>query len=305
MTSAVVETSGLRKRFGAKLAVADLSLCIGQGEVFGFLGPNGAGKTTSLKMLLGLIAPSGGTGRVLGSPLGDRRARARLGFLPEHFRFQDWLTGRELMHFHGRLFGLSGARLRTRAEELLARVDLFDASNRKLREYSKGMLQRAGLAAALLNEPELVFLDEPTSGLDPIGRLLVRDLIRELRAKGVAVFLNSHLLGEVEATCDRVVFVKQGRVIRELVLAAQDSGVEVELRASGLDDGALRELATLGHAPRRDGDVVRLRVENEGVLPEIARCVVARGARLYHLSAARPSLEAVFLEAMGDDQRPG
>src|SRR5262245_23450238 len=178
MGDVVVETHGLRKRFGDKLAVVDLSLSVGAGEVFGFLGPNGAGKTTSVKMLLGLIAPTAGEGRVLGAPLGDRRARARLGFLPEHFRFQDWLTGRELLRFHGRLYGLSGPALDARADELLGRVDLLDAAHRPIRTYSKGMMQRVGLAQALLNEPALVLLDEPTSGLDPLGRLLVRDIIR-------------------------------------------------------------------------------------------------------------------------------
>ena len=305
MTLAVLETHGLRKRFGDKLAVADLSLSVQPGEIFGFLGPNGAGKTTSLKMLLGLIAPSGGRGSVLGAPLGNREARAKVGFLPEHFRFQEWLTGRELLHFHGRLYGLGGAHLRARTEELLGKVDLLDAAHRKLREYSKGMLQRAGLAAALLNEPKLVFLDEPTSGLDPIGRLLVRDLIRELRAKGVAVFLNSHLLGEVEATCDRVVFVKQGRVVAERRLAEKDVRLEVELRGEGLEDGALGELATLGTDVRRDRGTVRLSVAHEGVLPEIARRMVARGVQLCHLSAGRQSLEQQFLEVMGDGQRPG
>ena len=305
MTSAVLETHGLRKRFGDKLAVADLSLSVGQGEVFGFLGPNGAGKTTSLKMLLGLIEPSGGRGQVLGAPLGDRATRAKLGFLPEHFRFQDWLTGRELLHFHGKLYGLSGARLLARTEALLAKVDLLDAADRKLREYSKGMLQRAGLAAALLNEPKLIFLDEPTSGLDPIGRLLVRDLIRELRAQGVAVVLNSHLLGEVEATCDRVVFVKQGRVIAERRLAEQDALIEVELRGDGFEDGALAELATLGSNVRRDNKRVRMSVDHDGVLPEIARRRVARGVQLRHFTAGRMSLEQQFLEVMGDGQRPG
>ena len=305
MTLAVLETHGLRKRFGDKLAVADLSLSVQPGEIFGFLGPNGAGKTTSLKMLLGLIAPSGGRGSVLGAPLGNREARAKVGFLPEHFRFQEWLTGRELLHFHGRLYGLRGAHLQARTEELLGKVDLLDAAHRKLREYSKGMLQRAGLAAALLNEPKLVFLDEPTSGLDPIGRLLVRDLIRELRAMGVAVFLNSHLLGEVEATCDRVVFVKQGRVVAERRLAEKDVRLEVELRGEGLEDGALGELATLGTDVRRDRGTVRLSVAHEGVLPEIARRMVARGVQLCHLSAGRQSLEQQFLEVMGDGQRPG
>lgn len=305
MTSLAVETHSLRKRFGEKLAVADLSLAVRRGEVFGFLGPNGAGKTTSLKMLLGLIEPTAGAGTVLGAPIGDRATRAKLGFLPEHFRFQDWLTGRELLHFHARLLELPGALARSRTEKLLADVDLLDAANRPLRGYSKGMLQRVGLAAALLGEPELVFLDEPTSGLDPIGRLLVRDIIRSLRTRGVSVFLNSHLLGEVEATCDRVVFVKAGRVVHEYSLSAEGEPFEVELRASGLDGDTFAGLGRFGRDLRREGDEVRLVVDADDALPEIARWVVSRGASLRHLSAARATLEAKFLEVMGADQRPG
>jgi ABC-2 type transport system ATP-binding protein len=200
------------------VAVSDLSLSVGPGEVFGFLGPNGAGKTTSLKLLLGLVAPTSGRGVLLGAPLGDRATRGRIGFLPEHFRFHDCLTGRELLRVHGWLHGLRGRALEEKIDELLVRVDLVEAEERPLREYSKGMVQRAGLAQALINEPDVVFLDEPTSGLDPLGRLLVRDVIEDLRERGTTVFLNSHLLGEVEATCDRVVFVKNGRTIGELAL---------------------------------------------------------------------------------------
>ena len=311
MAEPVLQTRGLRKQFGAKLAVADLSLCVAQGEVFGFLGPNGAGKTTSLKMLLGLIEPSGGEATVLGAPLGNRAARAKVGFLPEHFRFHDWLTGRELLRFHGRLYGLKGPALEARIETLLARVDLLDAAGREVRGYSKGMLQRVGLAQALLNEPRLVFLDEPTSGLDPIGRLLVRDVIRELRMGGTTVFLNSHLLGEVEATCDRVVFVKEGRTVRELVLTGlPQAGFEVEIRMAGGDGrpvGAdiLDELANRGRDLARDGAIVRLRVDGEEMLPELTRFLVGRGVRLYELKARHRSLEDLFLEIMGDDQRPG
>jgi len=301
----VIETQRLRRRFGDKLAVADLSIAVGRGEVFGFLGPNGAGKTTSLKMLLGLIAPTSGTGTLLGRPIGDRAARAKVGFLPEHFRFQDWLTGRELLRFHGRLLGLGGAALTRRAEALLERVDLLDAADRPLREYSKGMMQRAGLAQALLNEPALVFLDEPTSGLDPLGRLLVRDIMRELRAHGTTVFLNSHLLGEVEVTCDRVAFVKQGRVVHERVLVEEPAGLEVELQVAGLDAPAWAALERHGTVLARRGDTLRLRVASEEELPAVAATLVAGGARLYRMSPARPSLEATFLEVMGADQRPG
>jgi ABC-2 type transport system ATP-binding protein len=305
MSDRVIETRALRKQFGAKLAVAGLSLSVGRGEVFGFLGPNGAGKTTSLKMLLGLIEPTSGQATVLGAPLGNRAARAKMGFLPEHFRFHDWLTGRELLRFHGNLLGLSGAELERRTDRLLERVDLHDAAGRKLREYSKGMLQRVGLAQALLNDPDLVFLDEPTSGLDPLGRLLVRDIIRELKSKGTAVFLNSHLLGEVEATCDRVVFVKQGRAIRDLNLAGEEEGVEVEIKFAPMTPPLLEGLGTRSTGLTQENGVVRLRVSTEEAIPDLASWLVEQGARIYRLQSRRRSLESLFLEVMGEDQRPG
>lgn len=313
----LVESRGLRKQFGTKVAVDDLSLTVHGGEVFGFLGPNGAGKTTSLKILLGLVAPTAGTATVLGAPLGDRRARARLGFLPEHFRFPEWLTGREMLRFHGRLHRMEGRALEARADELLARVDLLDAAHQPIRTYSKGMMQRVGLAQALLNRPELVFLDEPTSGLDPLGRLLVRDIIRELRSEGTSVFLNSHLLGEVEATCDRVVFVKAGRTVHELRLNADESGLDVELRLGPLVNGTLEMLERFGRlesvpgwaSPEAgisaDETRVRMMVTNEEALPELARSLVERGVALYEMKLARKSLEAWFLEVMGEEQRPG
>ena len=305
MTERVIETHGLRKRFASKLAVAELSLSVGRGEVFGFLGPNGAGKTTSLKMLLGLVTPTAGSGTVLGAPIGDRLARARMGFLPEHFRFHDWLTARELLRYHGRLLGMRGASLTARVETLLARVDLLDAAERHLREFSKGMLQRVGLAQAILNEPALVFLDEPTSGLDPLGRLLVRDVIHELRDQGTTVFLNSHLLGEVEATCDRVVFVKQGRTIHETRLGERDGGLEVEIRLGAMSPAILEGLGRFGQALEHENGAIHLRVAGEETVPEIARWLVERGEKLYQLNARRRSLESLFLAVMGEDQRPG
>ena len=305
MTMLAIETRGLFKRFGSTLAVADLSLSIRRGEIFGLLGPNGAGKTTSVKLLLALLAPSGGVGTILGSRIGDRLTRGRIGFLPEHFRFHDCLTGRELLRFHGRLYGLSGQRLEQRAFELLERLDLVDAADRSLREYSKGMLQRVGLAQALLNDPELVFLDEPTSGLDPLGRLLVRDLLRELQARGTTVFQNSHLLGEVEATCDRVAFVKQGRIVHELTLGAGSADLDVELRIAPASPAILTGLSQFGRQVSQLDGVVRMRLESEGLLPLLARWLIERDVRLYEMCSRKPSLEQVFLEVMGTDQRPG
>jgi ABC-2 type transport system ATP-binding protein len=313
VTDLVVETHGLRKQFGEKTAVEDLSLGVLRGEVFGFLGPNGAGKTTSIKMLLGLVEPTSGSGSVLGAPLGHRETRARLGFLPEHFRFQDWLTGRELLLVHGRFLGMSSRAAKERADALLARVDLLDAAHRPIRTYSKGMMQRVGLAQALLGHPDVVFLDEPTSGLDPLGRLLVRDVIRELRDRGTTVFLNSHLLGEVEATCDRVTFVKEGRTVRDLRMGDVDGTVEVDLRVGSLTGEARTAIAGFGRileesATGASGDGlarVRLSLQREDLLPGLARALVERGVPLYEMRVARKSLEATFLEVMGEDQRPG
>jgi len=319
MPDLAIETESLRKQFDRTVAVADLSLTIRRGEVFGFLGPNGAGKTTSLKLLLGLIEPTGGAGRVLGAPLGTRTARARIGFLPEHFRFHECLTGRELLRIHGRLFGMRGAPLESRIDALLARVALTDAADRRLQTYSKGMIQRAGLAQALVNSPELVFLDEPTSGLDPLGRVLVRSIIDELRSSGTTVFLNSHLLGEVEATCDRVAFVKQGVVIDELSLGDAPQGLDVELRLGAAERAVLEGLEAFGEldviepgvgdgiGEAGDGvrSVVRLRLTAESALPELAPWLVARGVALYELRVRRKSLEESFIEIMGEDQTPG
>ncbi|HRC77553.1 MAG TPA: ABC transporter ATP-binding protein, partial [Kouleothrix sp.] len=231
MPDLVIETSGLRKVYGAKVAVADLTLEVPRGEVFGFLGPNGAGKSTSVKMLLGLAAPSGGSARLLGRAPGDAQAMARVGFLPEHFRFHEWLQARELLDLHAQLYGIGAAVRRRRIAELFELVGLAEHARRPIASFSKGMLQRIGLAQALLNEPELVFLDEPTSALDPFGRMMVRRIIHELKARGTTVFLNSHLLSEVEATCDRVSFIRAGRVLQTLRLADIAAGrVQVELR---------------------------------------------------------------------------
>src|SRR5215831_12353182 len=272
-----IESQGLRKQFGEKTAVADLTLTVRQGEVFGFLGPNGAGKTTSIKMLLGLVKPSAGTAQVLGRRLGNLEARARIGFLPEHFRFHDWLTGREFLQFHGRLYHIPRGRLNSRIAELIAQVDLEDAADLRLREYSKGMLQRIGLAQALLGQPELVFLDEPTSGLDPLGRLLVRDIIRDLRREGTTVFLNSHLLGEVEVSCDRVAFVRKGVVVGEMALQEKQNTMELELKLGPVAPEVLAGLLQFGKSSSIRNGHVRVRVTDEDKVPEVACWLVQQG----------------------------
>lgn len=300
----VIEAEGLRKVFGDKVAVADLSLRVAAGEVFGFLGPNGAGKTTAMKMLLGLVHPTAGRGRVLGHPVGARESRRWVGFLPEHFRFHDWMTGRELLDVHGRLHGLTAAARAERIADLLAQVDLTDAADRPLRTYSKGMQQRLGLAQALLHRPRLVFLDEPTSGLDPLGRILVRDVILRLRDEGVTVFFNSHILGDVEAVCDRVVFLKRGRVVQETSLR-EGFAPELHLTLDAVSAEIVRGLATFGEVLRTTGREVRMRVADEAAAPDAVRWLVEHGAAVYGVVLRRPSLETLFLETMGPDERAG
>jgi ABC-2 type transport system ATP-binding protein len=302
MTVAAIETELLRKVFGDQVAVEGLTLQVAQGEVFGFLGPNGAGKTTSIKMLLGLVTPTSGKASLLGAPIGDRATLARVGFLPEHFRFHEWLTASEFLEFHGELLGMQGQALKARRDELLERVGLALFHHKQLRTFSKGMLQRIGLAQALLNHPALVFLDEPTSGLDPAGRRLVRDVIHELRDEGTCIFLNSHLLSEIEVTCSRVAFIRHGEVVRILDLAPVDGNQSlVTIRASGLTDTMVSEMARWGQDIQANGEQVTLTVSNEACIPEINRYLVAQGADVFAITPSRPSLEEIFIETVGKD----
>ena len=297
-----IETDQLRKVFGDNAAVKSLTLQIQQGEVFGFLGPNGAGKTTSIKMLVGLISPTAGKASLLGAPLRDRRTRGRIGFLPEHFRFQEWLTAAEFLRLHGQLFGVPRSDLSGRIDTLLERVGLSGFRNRQLSTFSKGMLQRIGLAQALLNKPALVFLDEPTSGLDPVGRILVRDIIRELRAEGTCVFLNSHLLSEIEVTCDRVAFISHGEVVRVLELASLDTGqVTVSIRASGLSAETAGGLSQWAEDIALLDGRLTLTAHSEAALPEINRYLVSHGADVYEISPKHVSLEELFIETVGKE----
>jgi len=297
-----IEARGLRKVFGEKTAVADLSLSVKRGEVFGFLGPNGAGKTTAVKMFLGLIKPTSGEGRLIGAPLGDWNIRARVGFLPEHFRFHDWLTATEFLRLHADLYHMPDPVSRERIHELLDLVGLSDHANQRLRGFSKGMLQRIGLAQALLNKPELVILDEPTSGLDPVGRRLVRDIIRDLRQQGTAVFLNSHLLSEVEITCDRVAFIKHGQVLQVSSLNnLVDGELSVEVRARHINPHVVAGLSRWSQNVRADGEHLQLTLSSEIDLPAINRYLVEQGVDVYALRPQHISLEDLFIKIVGTD----
>jgi ABC-2 type transport system ATP-binding protein len=309
-TSPAIETRHLRKEFGDKAAVSDLTLTVRRGEVFGFLGPNGAGKTTAVKMMLGLIAPTSGDGYLLGEPLGNPHGRRKVGFLPEHFRFHHWLKAREFLQLHADLYGVSRDVARTRIPQLLELVGLTEHAEKKLRAFSKGMLQRIGLAQALLNEPDLVLLDEPTSGLDPVGRRLVRDIIRDLRSQGKAVFLNSHLLSEVEVTCDRVAFIKEGHVIHTSSLnSLVDGELTVEIRTRRPShvpftrwERMLSGLKRWSSQVRLDGDHITLALSGEADVPAITRHLVRHGADVYSVNPRRLSLEELFLQIVGAEE---
>ena len=305
MSEAAIWTAGLRKEYGATVAVEGLDLAVSRGEVFGFLGPNGAGKTTSLKMMLGLVHPTSGEAKVLGRPVGEWEPRRRVGFLPEHFRFQEWLRAGEFLQIHGRLYDMQPAELRTRVPELLELVGLARQAEKPLRDFSKGMLQRIGLAQALLPHPDLIFLDEPTSGLDPIGRRLVRDIITSLRRDGVAVFLNSHLLGEIEVTCDRVAFIRKGSVVQigrldELL----NAHTEVELRLGPVEMLPLlgRELAQFGPCEAGADGRLLLRLQNDEVIADVVAWLTSQGARVYGVEARRSTLEELFMQVMEGEE---
>jgi ABC-2 type transport system ATP-binding protein len=299
-----VETVGLRKEYGRKVALHDLTLRVAPGEVFGFLGPNGAGKTTTVKILTGLVRPTAGAARLFGLPAAEPAARRRIGYLPENFRFHDWLTGEAVLDFHGRLAGLAADERRRRIPAVIQRVGLAGRGGDRLRGYSKGMTQRIGLAQAILAQPDLVLLDEPTSALDPVGRREVRDIIRGLRAEGVAVLLNSHLLTEIEMVCDRVAIVDHGRVVREGALAdLMGAASEIRLTLDRVDPPLLAALRRHGEPLAVEGATVVLGVPDLEVAPAIAETVVRAGYRLYSLVPVQRSLEDVFVSLVeGGDQ---
>jgi ABC-2 type transport system ATP-binding protein len=287
--------TGLRKRYGRRSAVDDVSLSVGRGEVVGLLGPNGAGKTTVIKILLGLVRPDAGEVMLLGRPGGDPGARAGVGYLPELFRYQPWLTAAEVLRLHVRLAGVAVPPDEQR--DCLALVGLEARAGDRVGGFSKGMQQRLGLAVALVARPELVVLDEPTSALDPLGRVDVRDLVLSLKARGVAVLLNSHLIGEVERVCDRVVILDHGRVAASGTLAELLGRREVRLHLTAVSPGVERRLAAAGGV-EREGDwfTVALSGDDDGTtVPDLVRDLATAGVRIHAVEPGRISLEERLL----------
>jgi ABC-2 type transport system ATP-binding protein len=294
-SSPAVWCSGLRKRYGRRTAVDGVSFTVGRGEVLGLLGPNGAGKTSVIKMLLGLTRPDAGEVLLLGRPGSDPAARARVGYLPELFRYQPWLTPTEVLGLHVRLTGVRVPDDERR--EVLGLVGLADRAGDRVGGFSKGMQQRLGLAVALVARPELVVLDEPTSALDPLGRADVRDIVLSLRERGVAVLLNSHLIGEVERVCDHVVILDQGQVAASGPLAELLGRRELRMRLTGLTPAAEARLAATGAVARSGEELtVALPVEEAGTaVPDLVADLVALGVRVHAVEPVRISLEERLL----------
>ena len=316
--AAAIETENLSKDFLTGFwrprpyrALDSLTLSIEPGEVFGFLGPNGAGKSTTLKLLMQLIYPTTGSARILGKPVGDVDVRRRIGFLAENPYFYDYLTATEVLTYFARLFGINGAEAKRRVAAILDDVGIGAERRLKLRSFSKGMLQRVGLAQALINDPEVVFLDEPMSGLDPLGRRHVRDLILRLRAKGTTVFFSSHILSDAETLCSRVGIMAQGRLVAsgrlsemvafevkgwELVV----SGVSDELHA-GIEP-RVREIHPLTHGR------YTIQIAADRKPEELITELTARGAKVESLNPIRDTLEDFFVKqiaAANPRQTPG
>jgi ABC-2 type transport system ATP-binding protein len=299
--SPAIHTVELSKRFGKTVALAGLSMTVPRGEVFGFLGPNGAGKTTSVKLLLGLIAPSSGEGWLLGRPIGDLQTRRKIGYLPELFRYQGWLTAREVLALHCELAPLPRSSWNDEIKTAIDTVGLTDRAGDRMSTFSKGMQQRLGLAVALLGEPELVFLDEPTSALDPVGRHDVREIIRGLASRGTAVFLNSHLLSEVEQVCDRVAVVDHGRVIASGTMDQLLSGTTVRVRVSGLAPEDKTKLAPFGHLDD-EGDHLTFANLNAERVPDLVAAIVAMGGRVHEVAPRHQTLEDRFLQLLDAEE---
>lgn len=302
----VIRVEGLTKRFKSGwpwvppvTALDGLTFAVRQGEIFGFLGPNGAGKTTAMKIMLGLMRPTAGLVEVMGKPAGDVAARRGIGFLPESPYFYDYLTAEEFLSFYGRLAGLDGPAIRSRVTALLERVGLSDAQGRQLRKFSKGMLQRIGLAQALIHDPALVILDEPMSGLDPIGRKQVRDLILALRDQGKTVFFSTHIIPDVEMICDRVGIVIKGKLLsigRVDELASGGHTQSVEVVCEGLKAGTIPGIAGVATSVLTRGRQCLIVLPGADRLEDVLAEIRKHGGVLVSVMPQKRSLEELFLD---------
>ncbi|MBN2225371.1 MAG: ABC transporter ATP-binding protein [Deltaproteobacteria bacterium] len=296
--STIIATN-LTKDYSRVRALAGVDLAVKEGEVFGFLGPNGAGKTTFIKILLGLVFPTAGGISVFGSPAGNTAARKRIGYLPENMRLQGFLKGREFLDLSGKLYGLSREVRKERADRYLKLLGLSDDAHRPLREYSKGMLQRVGIAQALMHNPDMLLLDEPTSGLDPIGAKEIRDIILAEKWRGKTIFINSHLLSEVERTCDRVAILNHGKLIKVGKLDALSTRRATILMEVAEKSEKLHEaLARVAEQVQVKDNTYIITPKDDQTMALIPGIIVETGARMISIREDRESLEDIFLGAI-------
>src|SRR5213079_1787935 len=307
---AAIEILGLEKTYSVgfwrkrpKLALRPLTLSVESGEIFGFLGPNGAGKTTTLKMLMGLVFPTAGTARILGMELDDPRMKAQIGFLPEQPYFYDYLTARELLRYYGQLSGVDSRQLSSGVNAVLEKVGLRDAMNVQLRKFSKGMLQRAGIAQAILHDPKVVFLDEPMSGLDPMGRREVRNLIEDLKGEGKTVFFSTHILSDAEALCDRVAIIHLGELRRVGSVAELTASVQSKVEIVWQGAVAPAAFKTFGAECHIAGDTTRAVIAEESQDAALEALRRER-LRLISVTPVRMSLEDYFMTQLTDKSDP-
>ncbi|MFD3449413.1 ABC transporter ATP-binding protein [Microbacteriaceae bacterium 4G12] len=297
----IIQTKDLTKQYDGKGGIRRISLEVPRGTVFGFIGPNGAGKSTFVRTMLGLLHPDSGTAQMLGQPIGTIESKRKIGYLPELFRYPDWLSGWQLLETHAKLCEIPFRERKARMSDVIEKVGLKGREKEKIRGYSKGMQQRIGLACALLSDPELIFLDEPTSALDPIGRKEVRHLMDELRAQGKTIFLNSHLLNEVENVCDNVAIINKGELIvqgdwRSLTMIQ----TEVEVTISGKDEVLAKALPSfVKRVKKLEGRQNRSRwmitLGQEDDIPRLLQAFVSLNIPVYQLNPVQPHLEDVFM----------
>ncbi|MBF8982756.1 ABC transporter ATP-binding protein [Lutibacter sp. B2] len=297
----VIQTDNLTKQFKGKGGFVNISLSVKEGEVFSLLGKNGAGKSTFIRTLLGILHPDSGRGEILGQSIGHIQTRKKIGYLPELFQYHNWLTGYELLFNHGLLYKMDKKEIKDRIEEVIEIVGLKGHEYKKIKEYSKGMKQRIGLASAILSNPKILFLDEPTSALDPIGRKDVRDIILKLKDQGKTIFLNTHLLSEVELVSDRVAILDKGRMkkigtIQELLHSP------VLLSIGNINEKIINELKKVDQNIKKAGNQIEMSVYDDELLPKIAECIVKNDGQLYMMKKKENVLEELFIKTVGEEE---
>lgn len=293
----VIETLNLSKLYENSKGCREINISVPKGEIYGFLGPNGAGKSTFIKTLVGLLFPTSGSARILGKPLGDIEVKKKIGYLPELFKYQEWMTGNDLLSFHASLYKLEKRNIRIKMQEVLEIVNLRGAENSKIGTYSKGMQQRLGIASALLCDPELLFLDEPTSALDPIGRKEVRDIMLELKQRGKTIFLNSHLLSEIEMICDSVAIISKGRIIKQGKMEELLEGNTVlDINVDNINNEIINILKGIDENLSFSNKNIKIHVNNNDEIHEIASLIITNGGKLFGLTPHKHSLEELFIK---------